>query len=73
MSGVFKCAKHNFSCEKPAEMREHFATEVHTRRGASPCNQCNAPNNFVFTGEIGEKEPSLCKKCADMLLAGRED
>ncbi len=72
MSGVFKCTKHDFSCEKPVEWREHLAKEVHTRRGIAPCNMCKKPNEFVFTGEVGDTEPSLCEECADKLLAGRE-
>lgn len=70
---IFKCSKHNFSCESPDEIREHYTKEVHTRRGVAPCSQCSLSNKFVFTGEIGDKEPSLCKKCADMLLVGQEN
>ena len=70
MSVIFKCAKHNFDCENPSEWREHLAKMEHARRGVAPCSQCAISNEFVFTGKIGDNEPSLCESCRDKLLEG---
>lgn len=68
MSVNFKCSKHHFSCNPPSEWREHLAKEEHVRRGIAPCNLCGIPHKFLFSGKIGDKEPSLCEKCSDKLL-----
>lgn len=68
MSVIFKCTKHNFSCSIPPEWRQHLAKEEHVRRGVSPCNLCGASHKFLFSGKIGDKEPSLCEKCGTKLL-----
>lgn len=68
MSVIFKCAKHNFNCNTPAEWREHLAKEEHVRRGIAPCNLCGISHKFLFSGRIRDKEPSLCEKCAAKLL-----
>ena len=72
MSVVFKCVKHNFDCESPAEWREHLAKEEHIRRGIAPCNICGASHEFVFSGKIDGKEPSLCESCSTKLVVGKE-
>ena len=72
MSGVFKCQKHDFECDEPKDWREHLAEEEHTRRGTAPCNMCGTANEFVFTGKIVGKEPSLCKDCAKTLMEGTD-
>lgn len=68
MSVTFKCTKHHYNCNTPLEWREHLAKEEHVRRGIAPCNLCGISHKFLFSGKIGDKEPSLCEKCGAKLL-----
>ncbi len=54
------------------EWREHLAEEEHIRRGISPCKLCEVSHEFIFSGKIGDKEPSLCEECATKILVARK-
>jgi len=69
---VFKCAKHNFGCDTPAEWRGHLAEKEHVTRGTMPCKQCGIPKEFVFTGKIVDDKYFLCEVCDNKLLEGEE-
>ena len=71
--GIFKCGKHDFSCDSMEELSAHNADNVHTIYGTAPCNQCGLAGKFTFTGKMGTKPPALCEDCKTMLLSGSSE
>ncbi len=70
MATIFKCFKHGYEVDEPEKWHEHLATESHTVRGRSLCNNCDIPMEIKFTGKQGKKTPALCKDCATAILEG---
>ena len=73
MATIFKCFKHGYECDGPSDWAKHIASQSHTVRGVSLCNNCNNPVKVLFNGKQAGKVTALCKPCAKEILEGAQN
>lgn len=67
MEGTFKCYLHEVGYDYLWKLRKHIDEVEHTHKGTAPCEGCEKPVDYIFTGFLA-KSSTLCKDCEEMIL-----